>query len=475
MLNRRNFLALGGLVAGGAVLSPPLLALRAGAADLGARRTGAASTGPFQVRMPVPQTLRPVRSSAAGDAYQIDIRPADVEILPGVTTPALTYNGSFVGPTIRAKTGRPVTVTFRNWLDMPANVHLHGGHTPASSDGHPMDVIEPGQSRVYEYPNAQRGATLWYHDHSHHMEAEHVYRGLHGFYLIDDDAEKGLRLPSGAFDVPILIRNAQIDETGALVFGNPAERTVLTANGKAQPYFPVFARKYRLRLLNGSTEGSFTLGLDGVQFTQISSDGGLLPEPVPRTQLTLSAGERTDVVVDFSRHTVGTRLVLSDATAGPIVRFDVVGQASDLSLLPDELRPLPALGTATVEREVTLSFDMSGSMPVGLVNGQPYDPNRNDFQIKRGSTEIWRVVNGDTAWGFPHNFHLHQTSFRVLERDGGAPTLDDAGLKDTLPLAAGSVVRLQATFNDYVGRYVYHCHFLEHSSLGMMGQMEIVP
>ncbi|GAA3071581.1 multicopper oxidase family protein [Streptosporangium carneum] len=500
MLNRRRLLTLGGLTLGGALggavllqtgRDTPAIANQSGLPGHGAHHgAGAAGTGvkaapaaaraaaPFSVQMPVPPVLRPTRSFPGVDVYQLALRPANAEILPGVNTPVLTYGGQFVGPTIRARTGRRVKITYANQLDRPTNVHLHGGHVPASSDGHPMDLIQPGQSQLYEYPNRQQGATLWYHDHAHHLEAEHVYRGLHGFYLIDDDAEKSLCLPSGQYDVPIMLRNALFDANGNLVSDtDPAERTTIIANGKVQPYFQVAARKYRFRLLNSATEGIFRLSLgDGTPLTQIASDGGLLPAPVSRNDLRITSGERVDVVVDFSRYPVGTQVFLNHTT-GPVLRFDVVRQAPDNSRVPAQLRALPALPAATVVREVSLGTDFSGGgpIPVGVVSGKPFDPERVDIQIKRGTTEIWNVTNADGEYNFTHNFHMHLVQFRVLGRNGGPPTADDAGRKDTLIIPPGESVRVQATFSDYVGRYVYHCHFLEHSAIGMMAQMEIVP
>ncbi|WP_406317528.1 multicopper oxidase domain-containing protein [Streptosporangium sp. NBC_01639] len=486
MLNRRRLLVLGATL-GGATALPFTRLIPVDAEDRdpihNPHRIGqpAAGTGvrptvtAFTEQMPVPPVLQPVQSASGVDVYKIAIQASTAELLPGLKTPVLTYGGSLVGPTIRARTGRPVKVTYVNQLTEQANVHLHGGHVPAASDGHPMDVIQPGQSRVYDYPNRQQGATLWYHDHSHHTEAEHVYRGLHGFYLIDDPAENRLALPQGKYDVPIMLRDAQFDQDGGLVFfDDPANRTTILANGKIQPYFPVAARKYRFRLLNAANEHVFRLNLGGKEMVQIASDSGLLPAPVPLTELVLSSAERAEIVIDFARYPVGTKLVLSNGS-DPVLRFDVVRPAIDLSRLPGTLRPLPALPAATIERDVAMSFDLAGTGPVGLVNGKPYDPNRIDFQIKRGTTEIWNITNADTIPGVQHTFHLHMTNFRVLERDGGKPLPQDAGLKDTVHVSENGKMRVQATFADHLGTYVYHCHFLEHSSLGMMAQMEIVP
>lgn len=429
---------------------------------------------PFTVKMPVPQVLQPAQTTTTADIYKMVIKPAATEIIPGVATQVLTYGGQFVGPTIRAKTGRAVKIVYGNSLDMPANVHLHGGHTPATSDGHPMDLIQPGQVRLYDYPNKQQGATLWYHDHSHHMEAEHVFRGLHGFYLIDDAAEKALRLPSGAYDVPIMLRDCAFDENNELLFfGDPAERTTILANGKIKPYFQVARRKYRFRLLNASNEHVFKLNLGGETMMKIASDGGLLPAPVPVTEMVLASAERVEIVVDFARYPIGTRLELSNGS-DPVLRFDVTKNAYDDSLLPATLRPLPAMPAATVNREVRMNFDLSGEAPVGLVNGLPYDPSRVDFQVKRGTTEIWNVINTDT-FDIDHTFHLHLEQFRVIGRNGGPPLPQDQGRKDTVHLPPHESVQIQVTFGDYLGKYVYHCHYLEHSSIGMMAQVEIVP
>ncbi|MFG2039767.1 multicopper oxidase family protein [Dactylosporangium sp. NPDC048998] len=481
MPNRRSVLALGA-VAGGmlatAKVSTEIVARWPGGANprLSPAAAGAlAAPPPFSVPLPIPRDLRPIATVAGVDIFRTDITPATVEILPAVRTRALTFGGQFVGPTIRARTGRPALVQFVNRLDMAANVHLHGGHVAAENDGFPTDVIDPGHSRWYTYPNSQPGATLWYHDHAHGMESEDVYRGLHGFYLLEDDAERGLQLPRGEFDVPILLRDAAFAADGSLDYAS-FERPFLLANGRPQPFFRVAARKYRLRLLNAGNTRVLRLTLgDGATMTQVGSDGGLLPAPVARTEIVLASAERQDVVVDFARFPLGSQVVLRDATAGPVLRFDVVRQAADPSRVPAVLRPLPPAPAATVTRDVTMSFDLTRQMPVGMLNGHVFDPNRVDFTVKRGSTEIWRIGNGDPP-GFDHTFHMHMTHFRVLDRDGARPTADDAGLKDTIYVPAGARnVRVQATFPNHTGRYVYHCHFLEHSAAGMMGVIEIVP
>jgi len=489
MLDRRRLLTLGGITAGGvvggALLLPPAprsadSAGASGHAGHGQDYTPVAGTrtahpgAQFTRRMPIPRELNPRRRDGV-DVYRLPIMEVQHEFRPGKPSAVRTYGGQFVGPTIRARTGTPVKIAFTNEMAVPANVHLHGGHVPQVSDGYPMDTIAPGGSRTYQYPNAQQGTTLWYHDHAHHLEVENVYKGLHGFYILDDDAERGLRLPGGSYDVPIMLRDIELDANGGLVFPNtlPTGNTIL-ANGVETPYFPVAARKYRFRLLNSAVDRTFRLTVGGVEMTQIGSDGGLLPAPVPRSEILLSPAERVDIVVDFSGRPVGSSVVLYDVS-GPVLRFDVTRTAPDPSRVPAILRPLPALGTATVERDVSLKFDVSQPVGVGLVNGKPFDPNRVDIRVKRGTTEIWQIRNDDVAIALPHSFHLHLEQFQVLDRNGAPPGPDDAGRKDTVFLAPGETVRLQVTFTEYLGKYVYHCHLLYHSAVGMMAQMEIVP
>jgi len=471
MLSRRKILAAGGLGVG-ALASSGLLMVQASGQE------SKAKAGPFARPMPVAPVLKPTSSAKGYDVYRIPIKTTNAEILSGVQTPLLGYDGRFVGPTIRVRSGRRVDVTFTNELDEDANVHLHGGHNPTKDDGYPMDVIAPGKARTYRYDNDQRGATLWYHDHSHHTEADHTYRGLQGAYIIEDGAERSFGLPTGAYDVPIMLRDIQFDKDGKLVeFDDPSKRTTILANGVPQPYFKVAARKYRFRLINSANERQFQLSLSKGQLTQIGTDGGLLPAPVPLKELLFTSGERADVVIDFSAFEAGTQLLLSDATAGDVLRFDVTGEAADHSRVPATLRRLPKLPTATVHRDVDIAFNFDvpeGTNPTGVVNGKVFDEKRVDFTIKQGSTEIWTLTSSDPK-GTKHSFHMHLVQFRVLERNGKPPSASEAGLKDTVSLIAGDTVKVQATFNSHLGKYTYHCHFMEHSAIGMMAQMEIVP
>jgi FtsP/CotA-like multicopper oxidase with cupredoxin domain len=435
---------------------------------------------PFSLPLTVPPVLRPVRRSLTTDYYVITTRDTTAEIFPGVRTAVTAYNGSFPGPTIHAFAGRRVAVTHANATSMDKVVHLHGAHVQTSSDGHPKDPIAPGTSRVYTYPNHQEAATLWYHDHTHHMEAEHVYRGLSGFYLLSDPHELSLGLPSGHHDVPLMLRDARFDDAGQLVFemGDFAGRNTVLVNGRPQPYLQVAARMYRLRIANGSNQRFFVLGLsNGGEMLQIASDGGLLRAPIPATSIPLTPGERVEVVIDFAKYPVGTQLVLQNAIGDAdanrnLMRFDVVRDAVHHGRVPSQLRrALPDLGTPAVTRTITMSFNAQTGM--SEIDGKTFDMDRIDQNIHFGDTEIWEIKNTALVPPIPHNMHLHGVHFQVLERDGQPPAGHETGWKDTVLVMPASTVRIKVKFDNYEGRYLYHCHLLDHSAMGMMAQMEI--
>ncbi|WP_203712116.1 multicopper oxidase family protein [Asanoa siamensis] len=454
-------------------------ALVTAGADAALAAPRAPDPAPFTVRMPVPRVLRPESTRGDTDLYVVTAKKARVEILPGTRTEVLTYAGMFPGPTLRVRAGRTAVVRHTNDLDMGTVVHVHGGCTPADSDGFPTDTLAPGRTRDYTYPNEQRAATLWYHDHAHHMEAEHVYRGLAGFYLVEDPAEAGLRLPDGDHDIPIMLRDARFDAKARLVFAldDFANRRTILANGKARPYFPVAARRYRLRFVNAANLRTFTLRLrhggKTTEVAQIASDGGLLAAPAAVRSWRMTPGERVEVVVDFARFPVGSQVFLEDASGGQVLRFDVTRGGKDTSRVPDRLATLPALPKATGRRTFVLGYDRARRR--FLINGRQFDDGRVDTEIKRGTTEIWTVTNDGSSSAIPHNFHPHLIQFRILDRNGRPPAPGEAGVKDTVSVGRGETVRLQATVGPYTGRYVLHCHMIDHASSGMMAQLRVVP
>ncbi|MEV6399189.1 multicopper oxidase domain-containing protein [Streptomyces sp. NPDC051907] len=472
MLNRRSLLK-AGTAAGVLAAVPAGLVL-----GTSPKRAAAAATASFTVPLRVPQPLKPTRM-AAYDVYRLTTREADVAIVPGTTTRVRSFNGT-LSPLIVARRGRPVVIEQANALDVPFSMHLHGGHVPAHSDGHPNNEVTPGRSRLFHYPNTQLGSTMWLHDHSHHSHAENIYRGAATTYLLSDPAEDRLPLPKGQYDVVLQLRDAKLAEDGALVYDLNGfnDRPTFLVNGSPRPYFEVAARKYRLRLVNTSQERAFVLRLgEGDEFTHIATDGGLLPAPVASRVLQLWPAERQEIVVDFSRYPVGSKIGLQTMQTYPgetpeVMRFDVVRTAEDPSSVPAVLRPAEDLGTPTVERQFAMAFDQANNQHT--INGKAFDVNRVDFRPKLGTTEIWTIENKDAAFGIPHSLHPHLDHFQIVDRNGKPVGPSEAGMKDTITVRAGENARIKIKFTEYSGMYMFHCHLMGHLTMGMMGQMEMV-
>ncbi len=447
---------------------------------------GKPSGSRFSVPLRIPPVLNPTSSSSTQDEYDIVQSVASQEILPGQTTTIWGYNGIFPGPTIRVKKGRTAVVRHTNRLSTDTVVHLHGGMTPSDSDGFPTDMVMPGQTRAYTYPNQQRACTLWYHDHAMDQTGQNIYMGLAGFYIIDDDEELALPLPKGQFDVPLLLQDRLFNPDGSLLyntFGNTGvQGDVMVVNGVAWPYFQVAPGKYRFRILNGANARPFGLALsNGSPFILIGTDGGLLPAPVSITNLPIAMAERVDVVIDFSTIPVGTSVYLINTLEQPslqqLMRLDVTGSAPNDASVPAQLSnpgflTRPANAT-TRNWYLGPSFGGGQSGVMWTINGQEFDPNRSDASVPLGEIEFWRFFN-NPASKMLHPAHMHLAHFQILERNGGPPLPHETGWKDTVALQPGEEVLVMLRFDQFRGRYLFHCHNLEHEDHSMMSRFDVV-
>ena len=499
-LSRRGFFGVAGGIAAAAGLTGCGIDLAGQTGEL--LRSTAPLPEPFRVPLPIPPVRRP-----AGGVLEITQRAAEVEILPGLRTPVLGYDGIFPGPTVETRRGEPVVVRHRNELPVPTVVHLHGGHTPAEHDGWPTDLLLPAGgpsqahrwsrphhghggevrtgTRDYAYPMNQRAATLWYHDHRIDFTGPQVYRGLAGFHLIRDTEEESLGLPSGARELPLLITDRAFDADRAFRYPS-VDRTlrqvpgveqnwlegvlgdVILVNGAPWPVAEVDAARYRLRLLNASNARRYELALvPGGEFVQIGSDGGLLAAPVRHSVLRIAPGERFDVAVDFSGYLVGSEVTMvnrlgRDATA-QVMRFRVVRPGRDDSVIPARLSTVEPLRPGPVVRRWRFTRGRAGSHAGWTINGLPFDPARVDARPRLGEVERWRFITD-----LHHPVHVHLDPFQVLTRRGRGAGGYDAGWKDTVDLRPAEVVEIAVRFADHRGRFMMHCHNLEHEDMAMM-------
>ncbi|MFT3663271.1 MAG: multicopper oxidase domain-containing protein [Gordonia sp. (in: high G+C Gram-positive bacteria)] len=419
--------------------------------------------------------------------FDLTMQRGESDLGRGTATPTWGINGPHLAPTLRAARGEEVRVRVTNRLGEASTLHWHGMRLPARMDGGPHQMIEPGATWTPQWNIDQPAAGLWYHPHPHGETARHVYRGLAGMFLIDDDAESRLALPRryGIDDLPMIVQDRRFHDDGTLDTSTSLFQSegiigdTVLVNGTPGPYVDVTTRTVRLRLLNGSNTRPYDFVFDDHrEFSVIGTDSGLLPAPVPVRAVPLSPGERAEVVVTFRP---GERVRLqSEPTPGgarfaggsdhlEIAEFRAASDLGGVGTVPDRLvdvAPIPETAAT-----VTRSFSLGGS----TIDRKPMDMARIDEVVTAGATEIWSVANSGDA---VHNFHIHDAAFQILDIDGDPPPRYLGGWKDTVWVPRDSTVRLIMTFAHHTDTevpYMYHCHLLRHEDEGMMGQFLVVP
>lgn len=405
------------------------------------------------------------------------------ELEPGLSTQTWGFNGSYLGPTLRAERGEKVRVEVTNDLPETTSVHWHGMELPASADGGPHQPISPGDTWSPSWTVEQPAATLWYHPHPHGATEEHVARGLAGMFWLDEpDSAVAQALPHeyGVDDVPVIVQDTRIAGDGTLRTGGLGEHVVV--NGTAGPYLDVTTERVRLRLLNASVQRVFELGFsDDRSFDVVAGDSGLLPSAASTDRVRLSPGERAEIVVSMTEgEDVVLRSHAPDLEANALAeRMNGGDDEFDLMELraADRLRPAPDVPSTLaptpqldVDGASSRTFELSGRR----INGASMDMGRIDEVVETGATEVWTIHNRD---GEPHNFHVHGTRFRVLAVDGDDPGALLAGWKDTVYVPPHGDVQLAMRFGEHADPatpYMFHCHLLPHEDGGMMGQFVVV-
>ena len=478
---------------------------------------------PFVDPLPIPEIAKPIEKRGGRSYYRIPMQEFFCKVHRDIpVTRFWGYGNAVPGPTIEAITGQEIRIEWPNRLpvkhflpidhnlmgaerDKPevrAVVHVHGARVPPESDGYPEHWYVPGKSVTYTYPNRQEAALLWYHDHAMGINRLNICAGMVGLYLIRDTVEEALNLPKGPFEVPLVLMDRMIGRDGQLYYPVSQLRDApwvpeyfgdcVLVNGKILPFLDVQRRKYRFRVLNASNGRFYFLNLPGGPILhQIGTDHGLLSSPVEVKRLAMAPGERADIVIDFSEY-AGRQFVLSNLVS-PLLQFRVSREAvEDKSSLPSELRYVakPAESEAVRTRRLTLQeVDNLLDQPVvHLLDGKRWHEPISEKPVL-GSTEIWEFLN---LTDDSHPIHLHLVRFQILDRrpinvdtyvyenklsytaDATPPEPNEAGWKDTVRVSPGSSTRIIVKFEGYAGRYVWHCHILEHEDNEMMRPYEIL-
>ena len=488
---RRRIVLFGGGAVGVVVLLGGVATVLALLGLIGAARIDTTGQVDFNQPLPIPPLAESHLDDDGRRVFDLSAQEGSTTFAPdAAATETWGVNGDYLGPTLRAHRGEEVVVNVSNDLPETTTMHWHGMHLPAAMDGGPHQVIEPGQTWSPTWLIDQPAATLWYHPHTHGLTEEHVGRGLAGMFILDDDDATELELPDeyGVDDIPLIVQDRSFDDAGRVTnptgFGPAgALGDELVVNGAVGPYLEVSTEQVRLRILNASAARTYAFAADdGRELVLIGTDGGLLEEPVAQEEIMLSPGERTEVMVTM---TPGEEVVLrshppdlgvapmQERSSGGQDTFDVLELRADAELaesapLPGELVDIPRLdvGDAAQHRQFEMrSFE---------INGQSMDMNRVDFAATVDTTEVWALRN---VHGDPHNFHVHDVQFQVLDVDGAPPPPHLRGWKDTVYLPPDVEVRVIMQFSTYTDAtvpYMYHCHLLWHEDEGMMGQFVVL-
>jgi FtsP/CotA-like multicopper oxidase with cupredoxin domain len=461
---------------------------------------------PFTIPFASPPVAQRSRWDAGTntDHYAMDMVQVNQSILPGYTTATWAYQDAYgnLNPTIDVAQGRQVRVQHCNKLPnhpqlgyAPAtSVHLHGSASLPQYDGYASDITNPGSWKNYYYPDFQDARTLWYHDHGVHHTAPNVFMGLAAMYRIFDPLEQSLPIPHGRYDVPLIVRDAMFDTTGQLLYNDNGHSgvfgDVILVNGKPWPVMQVERRKYRFRILNASITRSYRWQLDsGEPITVIGTDAGLMPVPVPVSQMRHGVAERYEVIIDFAKYPIGRRVVLKNLSnkndinyvnTDKVMAFDVVAAPTSMenNVIPSQLNP----DNDTMKLTESMStqsrrFDLVREHGKWTINGKTWeDIVKSDFHWvaanpKQDAIEIWELRNPSGGWHHP--LHIHLIDFKILDRNGKPPLPHERGPKDVVYVGENESVRVIAQFKNRVGRYMMHCHNLVHEDHDMMTQFEV--
>lgn len=441
-----------------------------------------------------------------GPVFDLSMETGTTQFYEGNATATAGYNGSILGPTLIMNSGEFVTLNVVNNLKEKTTTHWHGMHVAPSGDGGPHTIIGIGETWSPDFTVLDSASTMWYHPHLHWKTHEQVHSGLAGMILVRDDVEAAAGLPMtyGVDEFPLILQDRTFAEDNS--FGGPPLGGVMLVNATLEPYLEVPAQMIRFRVINGSSERTYNLGVsDGRSFSVVGADGGLLEAPALATRIVLMPGERVDLVLDFSDDNGAAIRLKSYASelaasipggaggaggpGGPPnpvngVDFELLEiRVTDPTVnavrsLPENIWTIgrPEESEAAVSRTVTMTGDRAHGF---TLDDQKFDHARIDQVILLDTVEVWTLENKTTS---AHPFHIHNIQFFILDRQTGTgpaapPSAHEAGKKDTVLVKAGETVRFITRFETHADSeipYMYHCHILPHEDQGMMAQFIVV-
>ncbi len=414
--------------------------------------------------------------------YNLTAAEFNWEIMPGKNIRAWGFNNQVPGPVLKAKKGDTLLVRVKNDLPEPVIVHWHGIRLPADMDGtgEVQRPIAPGESFEYRFTVPDAG-TFWYH--SHHNETVQMERGMYGGIVIEDETE----LPADN-DRILMMDDMKLNSKNEFKQHGPLGRWIERhdgregsanlMNGKEGTGIIMYAgQSERWRIVNAASARYFKLDLGGRPFKVIATDGGLLEHAITKTELLITPGERFDIIVgpfeegeSFAINSLPyNRVTMLKAKKQQYATVHVLEQKPSVAYLPEKLSTIELLSSqeAEVTRKVKLSVDP------GLKNIIDFRVNKKmhglDSPVMVGELQVWEVTNSSLM---DHPFHLHGFFFQVLEENGKAP--EYKAWKDTYNIKPRSTIKLAWMPDNRPGRWMYHCHIVEHHAAGMMASFDVI-
>jgi FtsP/CotA-like multicopper oxidase with cupredoxin domain len=436
--------------------------------------------------------LEPTELRSADGVLTVELESAPQRVtIAGRNVNALSYNGGVPGPTLRVRAGDTLSVSLKNGLTDPSNLHVHGLHvSPEDNSDNMFVTVEAGGSFDYQYelPADHPPGVYWYHPHLHGFVADQVFGGLYGAIIVDDPE------PIPAVRERVLVMSdITLDSAGNVAEATPMdtmsgrEGELVLINGQLTPSMTARpGERERWRIVNACVSRYLRLRLDGQQLTLLGIDSGRFETPQAIDEVVLAPGNRADLLVTSSAGTSTLRALPYDRgsasgfmmgggsfRSGEEVTLATLTVAGDGIAAPATIPRQPAerdLRTATVhaQRELVFAMGMGGGMGGGMmaptINGRAFDGGRTDTTVQFGTVEEWLLTNTSTL---DHPMHLHVWPMQIIEQ-GGRP-VDTTLWQDVVNIPARSTTRVRIAFDDFSGRTVYHCHILDHEDNGMMG------
>jgi blue copper oxidase len=449
--------------------------------------------------LPIVALEQGASDGSGGRVFSLVAQRGSAQLLSGVTTTTLGYNGAVLGPALRLRTGEKTTIRVQNNIGEITTAHWHGLIVPAHADGGPHQAIAPGATWEAKFTVANPASTCWYHPHPHGSTGRQVVSGLAGLLIVDDAAVPASALPDkwGVDDLALVLQDKRFTASGEIDYTLTANDQAigymgdrLLVNGVLGPVWQAPHQWVRLRLLNACNARTLTLRLDNsAPMLQVANEGGLLAAPIARASVALAPGERAEVLVDLSGVAIGQEVrlyagtltngigfgmgmgagsVVSEVTAMKI-RVSLPRQTNAIASPPDSL---PATPSIVANAGATMrSFNLDGGMMGSpfTINAKALDIDRIDLAVPANTIEVWRFVN---ATGMAHPMHVHGVRMSLLSRDGASPADVERGMRDTFIVDSMQTVAVavQTAALASTSPLMVHCHILEHEDAGMMIQ-----